>query len=293
MAARRPTVIQLENLSQKYVLGDYLAAGGCGTVMTCKLKDNPDKGTFILKYINLNELTKNKAAGSEREAKLMAKLNHANIVKLIDVFECDNKLHLIMEYCDNGDLRKKIRQKINNPDEGAFSYQTIRFWMIQLCQALKVIHAAGIVHRDIKPENVFLHGDNETIKVGDLGISRTIEPELGKRAKTRIGTPRYVSPEVLRGEEYTFSTDIWSLGIMMCELCTLDRVVIRPEKRKKKFCRFISCGEENFVELPALERKYGPEMKALAKLMLKEDPEERPTSAELLTRFQNTAPQYP
>ena len=59
-------------------------------------------------------------------------------------------------------------------------------------------------------------------------------------------------------------------GIMMCELCTLDRVVIRPEKRKKKFCRFISCGEENFVELPALERKYGPEMKALAKLMLKD-----------------------
>ena len=56
----------------------------------------------------------------------------------------------------------------------------------------------------------------------------------------------------------------------MCELCTLDRVVIRPEKRKKKFCRFISCGEENFVELPALERKYGPEMKALAKLMLKD-----------------------
>ena len=57
---------------------------------------------------------------------------------------------------------------------------------------------------------------------------------------------------------------------MMCELCTLDRVVIRPEKRSKKFCRFFYCGEENFVELPAIERKYGQEMKQLARLMLKD-----------------------
>lgn len=159
--------------------------------------------------------------------------------------------------------------------------------MIQLSQALKVIHEADIVHRDIKPENIFISGPTETLKIGDLGISRSIDVKSGERAKTRIGTPRYVSPEVLKGEDYLFSTDVWSLGIMLCEICTLDRVMIRPEKRNKKICKFFTCGEENFVELPAIERLYGNEMKAIAKKMLKENPKDRPTAAELVLMFQN------
>merc|ERR1712098_392746 len=99
-----------------------------------------------------------------------------------------------------------------------------------------------------KPENIFLHGASESVKIGDLGISRSIDVQSGQRAKTRIGTPRYVSPEVLRGDDYYFSTDIWSLGILLCELCTLDRVIIRPEKRSKVFCKFFTCFEESFVE---------------------------------------------
>lgn len=93
--------------------------------MTCTLKDNPQKGTFVLKYINVAELTKNKAAGSEREARLMQRLHHNNIVQLLDVFECDEKLHIIMEHCDGGDLRKKIRQQINNQNSSNFSYETV------------------------------------------------------------------------------------------------------------------------------------------------------------------------
>ena len=72
MAARRPTTIQLDRLDKQYKLGEYLASGGCGTVMLCSRHDDPSI-TYVLKYINLNELTKNKAAGSEREANLMKK----------------------------------------------------------------------------------------------------------------------------------------------------------------------------------------------------------------------------
>merc|ERR1712227_1199815 len=138
--------------------------------------------------------------------------------------------------------------------------------MIQLCQAVRVIHAAEIVHRDIKPENIFLHGASESVKIGDLGISRSID--------------------VQSGDDYYFSTDIWSLGILLCELCTLDRVIIRPEKRSKVFCKFFTCFEESFVELPNIERRYGKEMKKIAKLMLKDNPRERPNAAELVELFQ-------
>lgn len=283
MAARRPTKIQLERLEQKYTLGDYLASGGCGTVLFCYEKGDPQQKKYVLKYINLAELTKNKAAGSEREANLMKKLHHENIVRLIDVFECDRKLHLIMEYCAGGDLRGHIRDTILA--ETDFSYSMIRKWMIELSNALSLIHKAKIVHRDIKPENIFI-GENHTLKIGDLGISRTIDTDKNERAKTRIGTPRYVSPEVLQGKSYLFSTDIWSLGIMLVEIITLERVAIKPQRQEVSLCGLISCGSRMHVEVPRFdERKYGTEFYKIACQMLREDPKKRPTASELSQKF--------
>merc|ERR1711970_318940 len=285
MAARRPTKIQLAKLEAQYQLGDYLASGGCGTVMLCTKLDDANKKKYILKYINLNELTKNKAAGSQREANLMKKLNNDNIVRLIGVFECDGKLHLIMEYCQGGDLRALIRKKLH--EEEYFSYNQIRTWMIQLCKGLEAVHEAEVVHRDIKPENIFV-GDSQklNLKIGDLGISRVIDTEKNERAKTRIGTPRYVSPEVLQGKEYLFSTDIWSLGIMLVEIVTLDRAVIKPEKHERNFCGLCSCGTVSTVEVPQFkERLYGTELHKIAKMMLTEKPSKRPTASQLVKLF--------
>lgn len=230
-------------------------------------------------------MTKNKAAGSQREANLMKKLNNDNIVRLIDVFECDGKLHLIMEYCQGGDLRALIRKKLH--DEQYFSYSQIRKWMIQLCKGLEAIHEAEVVHRDIKPENIFI-GDSIrlNLKIGDLGISRVIDLEKHERAKTRIGTPRYVSPEVLHGKEYMFSTDIWSLGVMLVEIVTLDRAIIKPVKRERTLCGICSIGSQSVVDVPQFkERIYGTEIHKIAKKMLTEKPAKRPTATELVKMF--------
>ena len=107
-----------------------------------------------------------------------------------------------------GDLRSLIQDTIQNDD--VFSYKQVRIWMIELCDALKTIHKEKIVHRDIKPENVFLV-NNQYLKIGDLGISRKIEQD--QSAHTRIGTPRYLAPEVYNGDSYSFTADIWSLGM--------------------------------------------------------------------------------
>jgi len=211
-------------------------------------------------------------------------VNNDNIVRLIDVFECDGKLHLIMEYCQGGDLRALIRKKLH--EEEYFSYSQIRTWMIQLSKGLEAIHEAEVVHRDIKPENIFV-GDSQrlNLKIGDLGISRVIDTEKNERAKTRIGTPRYVSPEVLQGKEYLFSTDIWSLGIMLVEIVTLDRAVIKPTRKEKTLCGF-ACGTTSVVEVPEFRKGiYGTKLHEIARKMLTEKPSKRPSATELVKLF--------
>jgi len=274
----------MERLEAKYQLGEYLASGGCGTVMLCSRHNEPSK-PYVLKYINLNELTKNKAAGSEREAQLMSKLDHENIVKLVDVFECDHKLHLIMEYCSGGDLRTLIRK--TQKSEQQFTYEQIRTWMIELCSALVLIHRANILHRDIKPENIFLgNSEKQNLKIGDLGISRTIDLEKNERAKTRIGTPRYVAPEVLSGKDYLFSADIWSLGILFVELITLDKTVIRPRQQENTCCGVFSIGTSFEVDVPEFDsRVFGKEMYKIACKMLQNSPKSRPSASDLVKMF--------
>jgi len=281
MAARRPTSIQLDRLTAAYELGDYVASGGCGTVMMCTRRGDPEGKKYILKYMNLDELTFNKANGAQREAQLMKDLNHPNIVTLYDVFECDNKLHLVMEYCDKGDLRDRISEK--KMKRRLFNYSLIRRWMLQLTKGIKALHDEGIVHRDIKPENIFLTGHTDDIRIGDLGISRRIDKD--QRAKTRIGTPRYVSPEVMKGIPYSFETDIWALGVMMIEMCTLQKVTVKPTKKTKRFLCFTS--EVTVVDIPEIPKQYGTKLMSIAKSMLKEDPSDRITASQLLHDLTN------
>jgi len=158
--------------------------------------------------------------------------------------------------------------------------------MIQLSKGLEAIHEAEVVHRDIKPENIFV-GDSQrlNLKIGDLGISRVIDTEKNERAKTRIGTPRYVSPEVLQGKEYLFSTDIWSLGIMLVEIVTLDRAVIKPTRKEKTLCGF-ACGTTSVVEVPEFRKGiYGTKLHEIARKMLTEKPSKRPSATELVKLF--------
>lgn len=84
---------------------------------------------------------------------------------------------------------------------------------------MKHIHDRKVIHRDLKGQNIFLT-QRGFVKIGDLGIAKVLAQTLQK-ARTCVGTPYYLSPEIVQSQPYTFSTDVWSMGVMLYEMCTL------------------------------------------------------------------------
>lgn len=100
-----------------------------------------------------------------------------------------------------------------------FTEDQILYWFTQICLALKHCHDRKILHRDIKAQNVFLM-KNGMIKLGDFGIARVLQSTT-EMAATVVGTPYYLSPEIVQSNTYDFKTDIWSIGVLLYEMCAL------------------------------------------------------------------------
>jgi NIMA (never in mitosis gene a)-related kinase len=119
-----------------------------------------------------------------------------------------------MEYADGGDLSDKVKSVKNKGEY--LSEDQILDYFTQMCLAIKHIHDRKIIHRDLKAQNIFLE-ENGTIKLGDFGIAKVLEQTVGQ-AQTQVGTPYYISPEIIKGKGYSFATDVWSLGVILYEM---------------------------------------------------------------------------
>lgn len=154
-----------------------------------------------------------------------------------------------------------------------FSENQILDWFTQICLGLKHVHDRKILHRDIKCQNVFLTKSN-IIKLGDFGIARVLKHTV-EVAKSMVGTPYYLSPEIIESRPYSFKSDIWSLGVMLYELCTL-----RPpfEGMNLHFLALkIIRGEYTQIS-----SNYSRELKTLISQMLSIDVHRRPTINQIL-----------
>lgn len=101
-----------------------------------------------------------------------------------------------------------------------FSEDLVLSWFTQICLALKHCHDRKILHRDLKSQNIFLTKKN-IVKLGDFGIARVLS-NTGSKAKTVVGTPYYLSPEIIESHPYSFKSDVWSLGVLLFEMCALQ-----------------------------------------------------------------------
>ena len=114
-----------------------------------------------------------------------------------------------------GDLKKRIQ----NQKGKYFPENQIIDWFTQICLSIKHIHDRKILHRDLKSQNIFLT-KNDLIKLGDFGIAKCLDFTMQK-ASTFIGTPYYLSPEIVQNQPYSFKSDVWSLGVLLYEMCCL------------------------------------------------------------------------
>ena len=210
------------------------------------------------------------------EASIMKKLFHPNVISFKEVFK-DVKLdyfYIVMEYANDGDLSKKIKfQKSKNYGEKYFSEEKILQYFYQICRGLQYIHSKNIIHRDIKSQNIFLM-KNGKIKIGDFGIAKALT-NTKNNATTIIGTPYYFSPEIINGESYNYKTDIWSLGVVLYELCCLKL----PFESNNIAQLSIKIMKGNYEPIP---NRYSKNMSNLLKRMLNIDQKLRPSITEVL-----------
>lgn len=170
-----------------------------------------------------------------------------------------------------GDLAyhvKKMRQKGEH-----FSENTIMQWFVQLCLALEYIHRRKILHRDLKSQNIFLSRNN-TLKLGDFGISKVLE-NTNDLALTVQGTPYYMSPEVCQSKPYNYTSDVWSLGCILYELCTLQHA-FSCENLLGLVFKIVQDKQEPIPNM------YSQEMKDLVTRLLVKDEKKRPQVLEIL-----------
>lgn len=188
---------------------------------------NAPQSLAVCKLVHLAVMKKEERQEALNEVRVLSQLKHPNIVEYIGSFESGGYLHILMEYCDGGDLEQLVKK------QGGVHIEEnmLASIFIQTCSAIRYLHERRILHRDLKAQNIFLthssskSGGNDSgkhlvVKLGDFGISTVLRNTLAL-AKTVCGTPYYFSPELCLNRPYNNKSDIWSLGCILYEMATL------------------------------------------------------------------------
>eukprot|EP00743_Colponemidia_sp_Colp-15_P009633 GILK01010536.1.p1 GENE.GILK01010536.1~~GILK01010536.1.p1 ORF type:complete len:955 (-),score=192.01 GILK01010536.1:322-2853(-) len=222
-----------------------------------------------------------------REAIRLSTLKHESIVAYRDCFLTElpepftgkQTLHVctLMELCEDGDLLATLRC-IRNENRRMEETELIRY-MCQTLAGLAYLHASKTLHRDIKPHNL-LFANNKALKLADLG-----EAVMDTGAVTGLaGTYAYMSPEMLRGNSYSWQTDIWSLGCVLLDITTLVFAFERDQSMGVR-SSLATCPEPQFRRVLGSvvnSKEWSEKIKSLLKQMLNRNPVERPSAATLL-----------
>ena len=251
-----------------------LGKGSYGTVYTVKSLINSN--IYVMKKMELNHLNPRQQVECYREVSILKKVSHKNIIKYYSSFLEKNILYIIMEYAELGDLYSLIKHYKKHSK----FFSELDLWKIssEILSGLDYLHSHNIIHRDIKCLNLFITKDLH-IKIGDLGVS-AFSSGGENFHYTRVGTPLYISPELVKQKPYDYKTDIWSFGCSLYHLACLEPPFTGGN--------LIVLGNNIVKGVPkALPNHYSNDLKNFVDKMLEKKAEKRPSAKEALDMIPN------
>ena len=246
-----------KDFRKKYEYQSLIGSGAFGKV---RLYLDRDSKTFkyAIKTIKKNIFKRHSIESIKREVNILRSLDHPNIVKYFETYEDECYLHIVMEYIAGDNLFRVLT------DQKGFKFteRTISKIMTCLLKAVLFLHHNGIIHRDIKPENiVFVEPNNfNALKLIDFGLSIQ---QNAKKDNRRVGTPYYMSPEMVRGN-FNYASDVWSIGVILFIMVTGKQ----PFRGKSKEEVFEKIKKGNYDKNTLNRAKCSKEVKDLIKKML-------------------------
>lgn len=194
----------------KYIIQDIIKSGGIAHIY--KASDPITKDIVAIKILQQSATSHRAMKGFIQEAKILKKLNHPNIIRVMDFGKEDGMPYMAMEYINGEDLKKLLLYK---QTEKLQRYDLI----LQIGRGLDYLHENNIIHHDIKPENILVSKNNE-VKIIDFGLARYNRLRIFTLNRFIDGTPTYMSPEQIRKKNTDKRTDIYSYGITIYEMLT-------------------------------------------------------------------------
>lgn len=203
-------------LASRYDIQAVLGEGGMGTVF--RAVDRELHEVVALKTLRPEVIASDESALErfKSEIRLARRISHRNVVRTHDLGEWNGLYFITMEYVEGASLKALVQ------DRGRLPVPVLLPIAKQLCRALEVAHDAGVIHRDVKPQNMVVERDG-TLKVMDFGIARLAEraPSAGlTQAGMVVGTPEYMAPEQLLGDDLDPRTDLYAVGVVLYECLT-------------------------------------------------------------------------
>ena len=251
-----------------------LGQGSFGTVHKVRRKGNfyaADRNLFVIKMINISRMDKRGQQEAINEVKILGSLTNPYIVRYYDSFVENKTLHIVMEYCERGDLSKLIKNQMGR----LLSEPRVWKFFIQMVLGLEYLHNKKILHRDIKSLNVFL-AKEDSVRIGDLGVAKVLSHSAAF-AHTMVGTPYYLSPELCEEKPYNVKSDVWALGCVLYEMCTLKH----PFDAHNQGALVLKILRANYAPISS---QFSGELKGLVEACLAKDYKKRPSIQSILKR---------